>query len=74
MNFRSHPSQSAPMTVDHEKTAVFATPERVAQDIVRAIDRRAAEVYVPWFWRGILAVVRVIPEAVFQRLGFLSGR
>lgn len=63
-----------PMTVDHRKTAVFATPDRVAQDIVRAIDRRAAEVYVPWFWWGILAVVRVMPEAVFQRLGFLSGR
>ncbi len=63
-----------PMTVDHAKNAFFSTPERVAEDIVRAIDARAAEVYVPWFWRGILAAVRVMPEAVFQKLGFLSGR
>lgn len=63
-----------PMTADHDKNPLFATSERAARDIVAALDRRVAEAYVPWFWRGIMAVVRPMPEAVFQRLPFLSGR
>ncbi len=63
-----------PMTVDHAKNPLFTTPERLAPAIVRAIDRRAGEVYLPWYWRPILAVVRNTPEPLFQRLRFLSGR
>ncbi len=63
-----------PMTVDHEKTRLFSTPEDVAAGVVRAMDRRAGEVYVPRFWGAIMAIVRNVPESVFQRFGFLSGR
>ena len=56
------------------KNRLFATPSRAARDIVRAIDRGAREAYVPWYWRPILWVVRNTPEALFQRLGFLSDR
>lgn len=63
-----------PMTTDHEKNATFTTPEKLAPAIVRAIDRRAGEVYLPWYWRPILTIVRNTPEALFQRLRFLSGR
>lgn len=63
-----------PMTVDHRKTAVFTSAGRAARDIVRAIDRGAGEVYVPGYWRMIMWIVRNTPEALFQRLGFLSGR
>lgn len=63
-----------PMTVGHAKNRLFTTPEQLAPAIVRAIDRRAREVYLPWYWRPILAVVRSTPEALFQRLRFLSGR
>lgn len=63
-----------PMTATHPKNALFADPDRVARDIVRAIDRRAGEVYVPWFWRPIMFVVRNAPEPLFQRLRALSDR
>lgn len=63
-----------PMTAQHRKTAVFSRPEQVARLIVRAIDRGAGEVFVPGYWRLIMAIVRNTPEALFQRLGFLSGR
>lgn len=63
-----------PMTTGHAKNRLFATPARAARDIVRAIDRGAREAYVPWYWRPILWIVRNTPEALFQRLGFLSGR
>ncbi len=64
----------SPMTATHRKNALFATPPRVARDIVRAVDRGAGEVFVPWFWSAIMAVVRNTPEPLFQRLRALSGR
>jgi decaprenylphospho-beta-D-erythro-pentofuranosid-2-ulose 2-reductase len=62
-----------PMTATHRKHLLFARPADVAASIVTAIDAGRTEVYLPWFWRGIMAVVRNLPEAAIQRLG-LSGR
>lgn len=50
------------------KGALWATPERVAADIVRAMDRNTDVLYTPGFWRFIMMVVRHIPERVFKRL------
>ena len=64
-----------PMTVDHPKHALFATPDGVARTLVRALDRRAAGThYVPWFWYPILTLVRALPEWLFQQFPFLAGR
>jgi decaprenylphospho-beta-D-erythro-pentofuranosid-2-ulose 2-reductase len=63
-----------PMTVDHPKNPLFADSPSVARSIVAAIDGRRGEVFVPWYWRPIMGVVTTLPEAIFQRLGFLSGR
>jgi hypothetical protein len=64
----------SPMTRDHKKHALFGKPSKVAGDIVRAIDAGASEAFVPSFWSLIMPVVRSTPEAVFQKLPFLSGR
>ena len=64
----------SPMTGAHKKNALFAKPQSVAVSIVSAIDAGASEVYVPGFWRVIMAIVRNMPEALMQRLAFLSGR
>lgn len=63
-----------PMTVDHPKNALFATPERVAQDIVHAIARGESEAFIPWYWRPIMTGVKNLPEPLFQQFPFLSGR
>lgn len=63
-----------PMTEGHGKHALFGKPARVAEGIVRAMDARTAEAYVPSFWRAIMPVVKSTPESVFQKLSFLSGR
>lgn len=63
-----------PMTRDHKKHALFGKPERVARDIVQAIDARVPEAYVPAVWRLIMPLVKNVPEALFQRLPFLSRR
>ena len=63
-----------PMTATHEKTMLFTRADRVAADIVAAIDAGRAEAYVPWYWRFIMAIVRNMPERAMQRLRALSGR
>jgi short-subunit dehydrogenase len=57
-----------PMTAHLAKGPLFARPEQVARGIHRALVRRRDVVYLPWFWRPIMAIVRAIPEAIFKRL------
>jgi decaprenylphospho-beta-D-erythro-pentofuranosid-2-ulose 2-reductase len=61
-----------PMTVDHPKSRLFSKAEDVAAGVVRAMDRRVDEAYVPRFWAAIMAIVRNVPEPLFQRIGSLS--
>ncbi len=63
-----------PMTVTHEKNRLFAQPAAVAADIVRAMDARRSQAFVPRVWAAIMPVVRLTPEVLFQKLRFLSGR
>jgi len=50
------------------QSLLVASPERVAVDIVRAIERRKDVIYTPWFWRWVMMVIRLIPEGVFKKL------
>jgi decaprenylphospho-beta-D-erythro-pentofuranosid-2-ulose 2-reductase len=63
-----------PMTAHHQKNLVFARKEDVAEAIVRARSSGPSEAYVPWFWRPIMLAVLNMPEWLFQRFRFLSGR
>lgn len=56
-----------PMTRDFPKGALWATPERVAAAMVRAIDRGVSVAYVPGFWRAIMLVIRSLPEWILFR-------
>lgn len=64
----------SPMTIDHTKNFSFTTPEKAATCIVRALKKKQYEVYVPGFWRYVMLAVKLMPEALFQRLSFLSAR
>lgn len=57
-----------PMTADFDKGALWVGPDHIARGIQRAIRRGSDEVYLPFFWRGIMAIIRAIPEPVFKRL------
>ena len=58
-----------PMTANiANKGALWAKPDQIAAGIVRAIDKRRSVVYVPWFWRGIMLIIRHIPESIFKKL------
>jgi len=56
------------MTYGRPKLSLVAQPDAVARQIYSAIQRRKDVVYVPWFWKCIMLVVRAIPERVFKRL------
>jgi hypothetical protein len=58
---------STPMTAAFRKGLLWASPARVARDIVRAMDRGTPVIYTPWFWRPVMALVRFVPESVFRR-------
>ncbi len=57
-----------PMTADVKKNLLFASPEQVGSDIVAAIDRGRDVLYTPFFWRFVMTIIRLVPEALFKRL------
>ncbi|NQV26887.1 MAG: SDR family oxidoreductase [Rhodopirellula sp.] len=61
---------ATPMTAGilDPKSPMVASPERVAQDIDRAIEKRRNVIYTPWFWKWIMVIIRNIPEPIFKRL------
>ena len=64
----------SPMTVGHTPNVLFATPEQIASGILSALASGRSVAWLPAYWRPIMAVVRWLPEPIFQRLPFLSGR
>lgn len=57
-----------PMTAGFRKGALWAKPGAIAVGIVRAIEHKRDVVYLPWFWRWIMLVIRLIPEWFFKRM------
>ncbi len=57
-----------PMTREFRKGALWASPEKIAEGIHRAIVKRKDVVYLPGFWRLVMRMIREIPEPVFKRL------
>jgi decaprenylphospho-beta-D-erythro-pentofuranosid-2-ulose 2-reductase len=59
---------ATPMTAHVPHNALFASPGQVASGILRAVERRRDVVYVPWFWAGIMLLVRAIPGFRFKKM------
>jgi decaprenylphospho-beta-D-erythro-pentofuranosid-2-ulose 2-reductase len=57
-----------PMTVAFPKGPLWATPEKVALDIDKAIEKNKDVLYTPGFWWLIMCVIRSVPERLFKRL------
>ncbi len=58
-----------PMTANFDKGGpLWATPDQIAAGIVNAVDKRRSIVYLPWFWWGIMMIIKHIPEMIFKRL------
>jgi decaprenylphospho-beta-D-erythro-pentofuranosid-2-ulose 2-reductase len=59
---------NSPMTAEFDKGLLWAEPETIASGIVKAIDKGKHEVYLPFFWRYIMLLIRQLPERLFVRL------
>ncbi len=59
-----------PMTYGRGRSLLAVSPTTAARGIYSAWRRRAEVVYVPWFWRPVMAVVRAIPERIFKYARF----
>ncbi len=57
-----------PMTEAFEKGFLWVKPEIIAAGIKNAIEKRKTVVYLPWFWRWIMLVIKLIPDFIFRRL------
>lgn len=47
---------------------LVASPDVVGERIAQAVDKKRDIVYLPWFWRYIMLIIRFIPESIFKRL------
>lgn len=56
------------MTWGIEGMFLVAPPQKVAQDILKAVEKKRDVIYTPFFWRYIMLVIRSIPERVFKKL------
>ena len=51
-----------------EARPLTARPERVASDILDALDDGRELLYSPWFWQWIMLIIRAVPGPIFRRL------
>ncbi|MFT7579418.1 MAG: decaprenylphospho-beta-D-erythro-pentofuranosid-2-ulose 2-reductase [Myxococcota bacterium] len=56
------------MTFGMQTKIPVASPEASSHAIIRAARRKTDTLYYPPFWRGIMGVIRGIPERAFKRL------
>ncbi len=59
---------ATPMTAHLKHGPLFANPEQVAEGIYKAIKSGRNVVYLPWFWRYIMLIIKHIPEALFKKM------
>jgi short-subunit dehydrogenase len=56
------------MVYGRPELPLVASPQAVARVVYRAVKSRRNVVYVPWFWRLIMALVDAVPDELFKRL------
>ena len=61
------PTKTA-MTAGMKGSEKFADVNKVAQTIVKAVDGRKDNLYVPFQWQPIMFVIRNIPDRIFKKL------
>lgn len=58
----------SPMTRGFDKGLLWVKPAKIAEGILRAIDKKRDVVYLPFFWRYVMIIIRLIPEKIFKRM------
>ena len=56
------------MTYGLEGMFLVASPDDIAQGILKAVAKKRNVVYLPWFWWGIMTIIRHVPEPIFKKM------
>ncbi|GKY89425.1 SDR family oxidoreductase [Sinisalibacter aestuarii] len=56
------------MTWGIEGMFLVASPDKVAGDILKAVEKKRNVIYTPGFWWIIMTIIRLIPERIFKKL------
>ncbi len=56
-----------PMTASFRKGAMWASSEQIGNGIYRAVRRKSDVVYLPWFWKWVMLLIKIIPESAFKK-------
>jgi len=57
-----------PMTAEFKKGLLWVKPAVIAKGIVKALRKKKDVVYLPFFWRWIMLIIKSIPERMFKRM------
>jgi len=58
------------MTAHLPHSPLMASPEKVAGDIIKGINRGKRRIYTPWFWKIIMTGLKMLPDAVWAKVKF----
>lgn len=58
------------MTAGLKPPPFAGEPDRVAKDVIKAMDRRCPIVYTPGIWALVMLVIRWLPRFVMRKIGF----
>ena len=56
------------MAKDFKKGVLWAQPNDTATGITEGIEKKGDILYLPWFWRIIMAPIKLNPERFFKIL------
>lgn len=56
------------MTFGMQKLFLVASPDYIGTRIANSINKSQDILYIPWFWRYIMLIIKSIPEFIFKKL------
>ena len=57
-----------PMTTEFKKGLLWTKSEVAAKKIVKAIDTKKNEVYIPQFWWLVMKIINLVPENIYKKI------
>lgn len=57
-----------PMTKNFKKGFLWVNPDVISKGVYKAIKKKKEVVYLPFFWRYIMIIIKSIPEKLFKYL------
>jgi hypothetical protein len=59
---------STPMTERLHQNFLYISAEKAGRGVHKAMMSRTAVVYLPWYWKWIMTMIRIVPERIFAKL------